>query len=102
MIIFGIFQIFKRVTNILFNNPEIMVESQQEKWIFDAEYDGKEKSCGDLVMALFKFFKTVSPGMRVKVIAHDPAGQEDIIAWCRVTNKTLLKYEPPYFLIEKK
>ena len=77
-----------------------MDASQIGNWVFDAEYDGKEKSCGDLVMALFTFFKTISPGMRVKVIAHDPAGQEDIIAWCRVTNKILLKYEPPYFLIE--
>jgi len=79
-----------------------MGNSKKENWTYDAEYDGKEMGCGDLVMALFKFFKTVTPGMRVKVIAHDPAGQEDLVAWCRVTNKTLLKCEPPYFLIEKK
>jgi TusA-related sulfurtransferase len=79
-----------------------MENNIKENWTYDAEYDGKEMGCGDLVMALFKFFKTVTPGMRVKVIAHDPAGQEDLVAWCRVTNKTLLKYEPPYFLIEKK
>ncbi len=79
-----------------------MIESQKENWEFDAEYDGKELSCGDLVMALYKFFKSVAPGMRVRVIAHDPAGQEDIIAWCRSTNKILHKYAPPYFLIEKK
>lgn len=74
----------------------------KNSWSFDAEYDGKELGCGDLVMALFKFFKSVRPGMRVRVIAHDPAGQEDLLAWCRSTNKVLLKYEPPYFLIEKK
>lgn len=79
-----------------------MIESPIENWIFDVEYDGKELGCGDLVMALFTFFKTVSPGMRVKVIAHDPAGQEDLFAWCRSTDKTLHKYEPPFFLIEKK
>jgi len=55
-----------------------MVESTKEKWVFDAEYNGKELGCGDLVMALFKFFKSVAPGMRVRVIAYDLAGQEDL------------------------
>lgn len=79
-----------------------MIESPIENWKYDAEYNGKDLGCGDLVMALFKFFKSVAPGMRVRVIAHDLAGQEDIIAWCSSTNKVLLKAEPPYFLIEKK
>lgn len=79
-----------------------MAESTIEHWDFDTEFDGKALGCGDLVMALYKFFKSVTPGMRVRVIAHDPAGQEDIIAWCRSTNKILHKSEPPYFLIEKK
>lgn len=79
-----------------------MEEPQKENWVFDAEYNGKEEGCGDLVMALFKFFKTVAPGMRVLVTAHDKGALEDIAAWCRSTNKILLKSEPPYFLIERK
>lgn len=79
-----------------------MIESQKENWMFDAEYNGKEEGCGDLVMSLFKFFKTIFPGMRVRVIAHDPGASEDIAAWCRSTDKVLHKSEPPYFLIEKK
>ncbi|MCF8378439.1 MAG: hypothetical protein K9H49_02610 [Bacteroidales bacterium] len=71
-------------------------------WEYDAAFDAKEKACGDLVISLFKFFKTIEPGMKVQITAHDIGAANDIAAWCRSTNKELLAINPPYYLIEKK
>jgi hypothetical protein len=68
-------------------------------WDFDTKFDAKELGCGDLVMALFKFFKSLDPGTRVLVKALD-AG--DVMAWCRSTGNTMQASDPPFFLIEKK
>lgn len=79
-----------------------MGNSIKESWTYDAEYNGREEGCGDLIMTLFKFFKTIAPGTRVCVTAYDKGAAIDIPAWCRSTNKVLLESEPPYYLIEKK
>ena len=73
----------------------------KEKWLYEAEYNGKEEGCGDLIMTLFKFFKTIPPGTRVCVTAHDKGAVIDIPAWCRSTNKELIEAMPPYYLILK-
>lgn len=73
--------------------------SKQKNWKYDKVYDAKELGCGDLVMALFKFFKPLDPGTIVRVKAFD-AG--DVMAWCRSTGNTMHAGEPPFFLIEKK
>jgi TusA-related sulfurtransferase len=73
-----------------------------KNWKYDTEYNGKEEGCGDLIMTLFKFFKTINSGTRVCVIAHDAGASSDIAAWCRSTNKILLESQPPFFLVEKK
>lgn len=68
-------------------------------WVFHTELDTKELGCGDLVMALFKFFKMLESGTIVRLKALD-AG--DVLAWCRSTGNTMHAGEPPFFLIEKK
>jgi TusA-related sulfurtransferase len=68
---------------------------------YNAEYNGKEEGCGDLIMALFKFFKTISTGTTAYVTAHDPGAAADIAAWCRSNKKVLLKSQAPHFLIKK-
>jgi hypothetical protein len=73
--------------------------SPPANWKFDTELDTKELGCGDLVMAIFKFFKTIKPGTIVRLKALD-AG--DVIAWCRSTGNKIHALEPPFFLIEKK
>ncbi len=73
-----------------------------DKWEYDAEYNGKEEGCGELILNLFVFFKTIKQGMRVLVVAYDMGAPYEIKAWCHSTNKALLESEPPYYLIEKK
>ena len=68
-------------------------------WEFDTEFDAKELGCGDLVMALFKFFRPLDPGTIVRVKALDGG---DVMAWCRSTGNTMHDGQPPFFLIEKK
>ena len=48
-----------------------MGKSIKDTWTYDAEYNGKEEGCGDLIMTLFKFFKTVPSGSRVCITAYD-------------------------------
>jgi tRNA 2-thiouridine synthesizing protein A len=79
-----------------------MDKSIKENWSYEAEYNGKEEGCGDLIMTLFKFFKTIPPGTRVCVSAYDKGAVIDIPAWCRSTNKELIEANPPYYLILKK
>lgn len=78
-----------------------METCKKENWSYDVEYNGKEKGCGDLIIALFKFFKPLKDGTRVCVTAHDMGAEADIAAWCRSTNKILHASCPPYYLIEK-
>ncbi|HPE55354.1 MAG TPA: hypothetical protein P5514_03360 [Bacteroidales bacterium] len=73
--------------------------SSSSNWVFDTEFDAKELGCGDLVMALFKFFKPLEPGTTVRVKALDGG---DVMAWCRSTGNALHDGQPPFFLIEKK
>lgn len=49
-------------------------------WVFHKKLDTKELGCGDMVMALYKYFKPLDSGTIVKVKALD-AG--DVMAWCR-------------------
>ena len=73
--------------------------SSPPNWRYDTEFDAGELGCGDLVMALFKFFRPLDSGTVVLVKALD-AG--DVMAWSRSTGNTLHAGEPPLFLIEKK
>ena len=78
-----------------------MIEGVKKTWTFDAEYNGKEEGCGDLILNLFLFFKSIKPGMCVCVTAYDKGAANDISAWCRSTGKILLESSPPYYLIQK-
>jgi TusA-related sulfurtransferase len=79
-----------------------MEKSIKETWTYDAEFNGWEEGCGDLIMTLFKFFKTIPSGTHVCVTAFDKGAVTDIPAWCRSTNKELIESEPPHYLIFKK
>lgn len=79
-----------------------MEEDIKSRWTFDAEYISKEEGCGELILNLFIFFKTIKPGMQVCVTTYSPGASDDIEIWCRSTNKLLVESHPPYFLIEKR
>ena len=74
----------------------------KDTWSYDVAYNGKEEGCGELIMNLFVFFKSVKPGMKVCVTAFDVGAPHEIESWCRLTNKILHESQHPYYLIEKK
>jgi tRNA 2-thiouridine synthesizing protein A len=53
-------------------------------------HDLGELSCGDLIMALLKAIRPLSPGTVMEVRALDPGAPIDIRAWCRLSGHTLL------------
>ncbi len=79
-----------------------MEKPEKPNWPCEAEYNGKEEGCGELILKLFLFFKNLPPGSRVCVTAYDKGAPAEIAAWCRSTNKELLHSLPPYFYIIKK
>ncbi|MGG0718302.1 sulfurtransferase TusA family protein [Robertmurraya massiliosenegalensis] len=59
----------------------------------DITYDAGPTGCGELIMNLFLTMKKMQSGHVIKVISYDPGAREDIPAWCRLQNQTLLKRE---------
>jgi len=53
-------------------------------------YDFEDMSCGDLLIALMKAMRPLSPGTLVEVRALDPGAPIDIPAWCGMVGHTLL------------
>jgi TusA-related sulfurtransferase len=76
--------------------------NEKPAWTFAVEYDGGDKSCGDLILDLRNFFVTLPSGTRVCVIARDPGAWIDIPAWCRVAEHGFIDEVPPFYLIERK
>jgi TusA-related sulfurtransferase len=79
-----------------------MDQKIKDSWNYDAEYNGKEEGCGELIMKLFVFFKAIKPGMKVCITAHDIGAPREIASWCRQTGKILHQSKHPFYLIEKK
>ena len=52
----------------------------------DTVLDLGKKGCGDLAISLMKKMKTVEGGQVLEVHALDTGAQNDIPAWCRMTN----------------
>jgi TusA-related sulfurtransferase len=75
---------------------------QRPTWDFDHEFDGGEKSCGELILELRQYFAPLQPGTRVCVIAHDTGAWIDIPAWCRVTGHGFLDESHPYYLLQRR
>ncbi|MCM3568285.1 sulfurtransferase TusA family protein [Neobacillus mesonae] len=57
----------------------------------DLLYDAGPAGCGELIMNLFITMKKMERGQIIKVISYDPGAREDIPAWCRLQNHTLLE-----------
>lgn len=54
-------------------------------------YDAGPTGCGELIMNLFLTMRKMQDGEVIKVISYDPGAREDLPAWCRLQNHTLLK-----------
>jgi len=72
----------------------------------DAILDAGDSGCGELIMLIANYMKTLAPGAALEVHAYDLAAEIDIAAWCRMTGQLLLEEHlnerPKRFLIQKR
>jgi tRNA 2-thiouridine synthesizing protein A len=83
-------------------NESTHTHQPPSSWVYELVFDGGRKSCGELILELAGFFKTIPIGTRVCVIAHDEAAWIDIPAWCRVTENGFLAEKTPFYLLQRK
>lgn len=69
---------------------------------FDIEIIMGELGCGDLIYELREQFSRIQPGAVVRIVSNDPGGPREIPAWCKMTGRTLLNMEPPYYTIRER
>lgn len=69
----------------------------------DVAWDAGDIGCGELVVKLkLKLRDELQPGSIIQLTATDAGAPEDIPAWCRLTNNTLLFHEHPEYYIQAK
>ena len=68
----------------------------------DMEIVMGELGCGDLIYELREQFTRVRPGSTVRIVSDDPGGPSDIPAWCRMTGRTLVAADRPYYIIRER
>lgn len=69
----------------------------------DATWDAGDMGCGELVVKLkLKLRDELEPGKIIHLTATDPGAPEDIPAWCRLTQNTLVFQDHPEYFIEAK
>ena len=68
---------------------------------YDLDYDAGETGCGELLLDLKVFFRDLEPGTVVRVKTYDSGAPNDLQAWCRMREHTVLKVDPPYVTIRK-
>jgi tRNA 2-thiouridine synthesizing protein A len=75
----------------------------------DKTLDAGETACGELILLIFQHMNTLQPHQVLHVVGYDRGAAQDIPAWCRMTQNTLLYQsiseipsQPSHFYIQKK
>ncbi|MBM3450253.1 MAG: sulfurtransferase TusA family protein [Armatimonadetes bacterium] len=64
------------------------------------EWDAGDMGCGDLLIELRRRLAALDSGRSFRLVTLDPGAIEDVPAWCRLTGHTLVRADPPTFIIE--
>lgn len=68
-------------------------------------YDFGDMSCGELLIAMLKALRPLSPGALFELRSLDPGAPVDIPAWCRLRGHELLTRaggpDKTYYLLKK-
>ena len=74
-------------------------------YIPDLIYDGGPAGFGELINNLFLKMGSLERGQIIEVIFNDPSAKEDLQAWCRMQNLTILDKKDfgstSYYFIKK-
>lgn len=68
----------------------------------DVVIDGGERSCGELLLVIYRTIRDLAPGTPVAVIAHDPVAPLDLPVWCHLAGHEYggqIAADPPTYLV---
>ncbi|MBK7720878.1 MAG: sulfurtransferase TusA family protein [Austwickia sp.] len=60
----------------------------------DVVIDGGDRSCGELLLVLYRHIAQLDPGTVIELIAHDPIAPIDLPVWCHLTGHQYLGPHP--------
>ena len=56
----------------------------------DVLVDGGDRSCGELLLVLFRTARDLAGGSQIRLIARDPVAEVDLAVWCHLTGHRFL------------
>lgn len=63
--------------------------------------DGGDRSCGELLLVLFRTVRELPGGSRIRLIARDPIAEIDLPVWCHLTGHHYLgRVDAETYLVE--
>jgi len=73
-----------------------------QHWHYEDVFDAFELGCGQLLLDLKLFMRTVAPGTAILLATRDAGSPVEVPAWCRLTGNRLVASAHPFYLIERK
>lgn len=68
----------------------------------DAEWDAGDLGCGEVLVMLRSRMRGLVGGQVFKLTVRDPGAPADMPAWCRMTERRLLRADHPQYWIEQR
>jgi tRNA 2-thiouridine synthesizing protein A len=67
-----------------------------------AEWDAGDLGCGEVLVMLRSRMRGIGAGQVLKLTVRDLGAPEEMPAWCRMTERRLLRAEHPHYWIEQR
>ncbi len=67
-----------------------------------AEWDAGDMGCGEVIVMLRSRMRGLAPGEVLKLTVNDLGAPRDMPAWCRMTERRLLRADHPNYWIEQR
>jgi len=68
----------------------------------DAEWDAGDLGCGEVLVMLRSRMRGIAPGQVLRLTVRDRGAPEEMPAWCRMTQRRLLRADHPNYWIEQR
>ena len=68
----------------------------------DEEWDAGDLGCGEVLVMLRSRMRGIAPGRVLRLTVRDLGAPEEMPAWCRMTQRRLLRADHPHYWIEQR
>ena len=68
----------------------------------DSEWDAGDLGCGEVLVMLRSRMRGIAPGQVLRLTVRDLGAPEEMPAWCRMTQRRLLRADHPHYWIEQR